>query len=59
MLIVRMIAYSALGAAILLIVHRLSSGGYGRYEQTIITGAVIGLFGGMLDEIKKRRRAAG
>ncbi len=58
MLIARMIAYVALGAAILLVIHRLSSGGYDHCVQSIITGALIGLFGGLLDEARKRKRAA-
>jgi len=58
MLVARMIAYGALGAAILLTIHRLSSGGYDHYWQSIITGALIGLFGGTVDVIRKRRRTA-
>ena len=58
MLIVRMVAYGALGALGMLVIHRLSSGGYDHYWQSIITGAFISLFGGTVDEIRKRRRTA-
>lgn len=55
--ILRIAASVVVGAAILLIIHRISTGGYDHAGEKLLTGAVIGLLGGILDFFRKRRIA--
>lgn len=54
MSLARMIAFAAIGAVFMVVIHRLNTGGYDHLGVTIVTGILLGLFAGFMDKLRRR-----
>ena len=57
MLLARMIMFAMIGAGLMVFIHRLNTGGYDHIGITIGAGLLIGLFGCLLDNARRRHAA--